>query len=296
MEWLDRMNLALSYIEEHLDGEIDVKQLAQITCHSVSNLQRIFPILAEVSLSEYVRRRRLTMAAFELQNSNTKIIDLAMKYGYESPEAFARAFSAMHGIPPSSARSEGVTLKAYPRISFLLTLKGDVAMDYRIETREAFSVYGIEEIFTTENQENLKALPKFWENVMEDGRYDQLAASTGMQEGDQGELCLINAICDYRNTEGSAFPYMLFAFQTPKSKADGYAQVIVPQATWAVFRSLKHSIDTTSASVQGLFRRIYSEWLPNAPYEKVEGYEMELYYGAGDQYHEEIWIRVTPKK
>ena len=296
MGWLERMNRALDYIEENLQGEVDLLQVARLACQSLSGLQRFFSIVVDVSLSEYIRRRRLTMAAFELTHSDIKIIDLALKYGYDSPEAFARAFGVMHGVSPSAARSEGVHLKAYPRISFLLTLKGDVPMDYRIQTRDAFAIYGIEGVFSTENQENFQAIPRFWQEVMDDGRFDRLAASIPAGHPNENGLCNIHAICSYRGAGGSTFPYMIFAFQTEGSRTEGFEKAIVPAATWAVFKSDLYRIEDTAKAVQALNRRIYTEWLPNAPYEQVEGFDMELYYGENDRYWSEIWIRVKPKK
>jgi len=121
----------------------------------------MFSIIADMTLSEYIRRRRLTLAAFELQTTGIKIIDLSLKYGYESSEAFTRAFNAIHGVSPSLARQKGTPLKAYPRISFYLTLKGDVPMDYRIEQKDAFTLYGIERIISTANGQNWHLVPEF---------------------------------------------------------------------------------------------------------------------------------------
>lgn len=295
MGWLERMNSALDYIEENLQGEVDLPQVAKVACMSLSGLQRFFSIVTDMSLSEYIRRRKLTMAAFELTHSDIKVIDLALKYGYDSPEAFARAFHGLHGIAPSAARSEGVHLKAYPRLSFLLTLKGDAPMDYRIQTKEAFAVYGIEGIFTTENQENLRAIPRFWQETMDDGRFDKLLASMPQDRPNENGLGPIHAICGYRETGGSTFPYMIFAFQQEGCRTEGFTELIVPAATWAVFKSEIYRIEDTAKAVQSLIRRIYTEWLPNAPYEQVEGFDMELYFGENDVCWSEIWIRVKPK-
>ncbi|WP_353615592.1 AraC family transcriptional regulator [Bacillus sp. FJAT-27264] len=118
MDWMDRMNSAMEYIETHLSEEIDYDQLAKIACCSTYHFQRMFPFITNVTLSEYIRRRRLTLAAFELQQSATKVIDVALKYGYESPEAFSRAFKKMHSVMPVSACDKCVSLKAFPRLSF----------------------------------------------------------------------------------------------------------------------------------------------------------------------------------
>ncbi|MGZ9586474.1 AraC family transcriptional regulator [Paenibacillus marinisediminis] len=297
MTWFERMNKALDYIEDNLCADIDMTQAARIACCSNSNFQRVFSIVADVSISEYIRRRKMTLAAFELQNSNIKIVDLALKYGYDSPEAFTRAFNNIHGTTPSSARDNGVVLTAYPRISFLLTVRGAVPMNYRIESKEAFIVYGVESIMTADNGENFRSIPKLWQEAHSDGRIDKLIKSTNMLTEAPNNLCLVNAICDYRSVEGdNTFPYMLFAYKTSKSQAEGYKEVTVPAATWAIFRTENHIVEGTSNAIQSLIKRVYTEWLPTADYEKIDGYELELYYGCGSICWSEIWLRVKPKK
>ncbi|ROR28071.1 AraC-like DNA-binding protein [Mobilisporobacter senegalensis] len=118
MEWLKQLNTAVNYIEEHLTDTIDMEKMAQIAHCSVFHFQRMFSYLAEVPLSEYIRRRKMTRAAFDLQNGNEKVIDIALKYGYESPTAFNRAFQSVHGIAPSIAKQSGIILKAFPPICF----------------------------------------------------------------------------------------------------------------------------------------------------------------------------------
>ena len=201
MEWLKRMNDALSYLEDNLDEHIDYPKLAKIACTSVYNFQRMFSFITDVSLSEYIRRRRLTLAAFELQNSSIKVIDLALKYGYESPEAFTRAFLNVHGVTPTLARNKGVQLKAYPRLSFHISIKGDVEMNYKIEQKDAFTVFGVEGIFTTENGENLKTIPKFWYDEFHKGTLDKIIKATGEDWNNRYGLAPVNSICDYGEQE-----------------------------------------------------------------------------------------------
>lgn len=297
MGWLDRMNRMLDYIEANLSGEIDAEEIGRIACCSTATAQRMFSYVAELPLSEYVRRRRLTQAAFELQNSGIKVVDLALRYGYESPEAFARAFQAIHGVTPTSARRGGVMLKAYPRLSFLLTLKGVVPMNYRIETKEGFQVYGIEGIFTTENGKNLTDIPDFWTKCRDDGSLGRLDASSG-GKGLTGEMCAVNAICDYEEREGANFPYMLCAFAAPGRDSTGYKVVDVPASTWAIFKSERlpaGELEKTSDLIQDLIKRVYTDWLPTAAYDKVDGCELELYYNDGKEFWTETWIRVVPK-
>ena len=125
MEWIDKMNSALDYIEDNLDKENDYDVVARKACCSSYNFQRVFSFIADVSLGEYIRRRRLTKAALELQNEDSRVVDVALKYVYDSPVSFARAFTNLHGVTPSEGKKEGVNLKSYPRISFKITIKDD---------------------------------------------------------------------------------------------------------------------------------------------------------------------------
>lgn len=118
MDWQNGMNQAIDYIEDNLTGEIDLNIAARYVGCSVWEFQRIFSFLAHIAPGEYIRRRKLTLAAADIQTGNEKIIDIAMKYGYDSPAAFSRAFSQLHGVAPSLARSSGAELKACPKITF----------------------------------------------------------------------------------------------------------------------------------------------------------------------------------
>jgi AraC family transcriptional regulator len=295
MSWLDKMNNVIEYIEKNLDNEINMNKIAEISCYSVTTFQRMFSIICDMSLSEYIRHRRLTLAAFELQNSNIKIVDLSAKYKYESPEAFTRAFNSLHGVSPTVARQIGTSLKAYPRISFQLTLKGDAPMNYRIEQKDDFAVYGIERIISTRDGSNWKDVPDFWMENVSNGMLDKLMQSTNLPVPDEG-INLINAIDCYRTINSDAIPYMLFAFKTEKSDVEGFTVVDVPSSTWAIFKSELHTVEETSNALTGLIKRIYTDWLPTANYSKVENYELELTYKCKDKYYSEIWIRVIPIK
>lgn len=133
MSWHERMNCAIEFIENNIYRDIDPEAIAKITCQSVTSFQRTFSIVTEMPVSEYIRKRRMSLAAVELQGSTAKVIDISLKYGYDSPEAFTRAFKEIYGVSPSAARKEGTMLSKFPRISFQRTFKGDVVMDYEPE-------------------------------------------------------------------------------------------------------------------------------------------------------------------
>lgn len=143
METLENMNEALSYIEDNLTEEIDIKQAATLAYCSEYHFKRMFSFLAGVTLAEYIRRRRLTLAAIDLNSGSMRVIDIALKYGYSSPDSFTRAFQILHGVTPSEARKKGQSLKAYPKMTFQLTIKGGEEMNYRIEEKEAFRIIGL---------------------------------------------------------------------------------------------------------------------------------------------------------
>lgn len=296
MEWLERMNNALNYVEGNLVNGVEYEQVAKLACTSVYNFQRMFSFITGVPLSEYIRRRKLTLAAFELQNSDIKVIDVALKYGYESPEAFARAFQNIHGVTPTLARSRGVNLKAYPPISFHISIKGDVEVNYRIEEKESFQMFGIERIFTTENDENIKAIPEFWDRILNDGTATRIEKATGeTYVGNYGEG-LIKGVCSYCTTGGNTFPYMIGAFRTKNSNTSEYTVIDIPAATWAIFTSEDYLVEDISTATQSLAKRIYSEWLPTAAYENESGHEIEV-YGTRENgmWYTEIWIKVREK-
>jgi AraC-like DNA-binding protein len=129
MEWLERMNRVLDYLEKNMDGEINFDKVAKLAMRSSYHFHRMFSFITEIPLAEYIRRRRLTLAAQEFQNSQEKVIDIAVKYGYDSPDAFTRAFQKLHGVTPTVAREPGTVLKAYPRITFRLIMTSSLKTD-----------------------------------------------------------------------------------------------------------------------------------------------------------------------
>lgn len=140
MNWDEQINKAIDYIEANLNGKIDLDKVANIMCQSTISFQRTFSVIMNISINEYIRRRRMTLAAIALRKSSTRVIDIAMKYGYESPESFTRAFKEIHGISPSAARKECAQINLFPRITCLLTVKGDIEMDYKIEGKDEQTV------------------------------------------------------------------------------------------------------------------------------------------------------------
>ncbi|SHI16340.1 transcriptional regulator, AraC family [Sporobacter termitidis DSM 10068] len=307
MDLLTRMSLALAYVEDNLTGEIDQEALARIACCSSYNFYRMFSFITDISLTEYIRRRRLTLAAIELQSSNVKVIDLALKYGYDSPVSFSRAFQTLHGVTPTEARAGSVTLKAYPRISFQISIKGEKEMDYRIESKEAFQVFGYEGIFKTDGS-GLKAdilhdnavhqsnPHEMWNQNHANGAYEKLAADAGdLPPFVSPDLCRIHGVCDYKQTQPGTFVYMQCAFRSKNSRIDGYTVTDIPAYTWVIFPSKKFKWGKVVEVVDNLNKRFYSEWLPTAEYEQANGINLEVYSGDSDMGYVELWYAVKKK-
>ena len=297
MDWLEKMNSAIDYIERNLTAEIDLDEVCRRACCSSYNFQRMFSFITDVALAEYIRRRRLTAAAFELQSSDIKVIDIAMKYGYDSATSFARAFSALHGISPTEARRNGAQLKAYPRISFQISIKGEKEMDYRIETKEAFDVFGIEITASLSGEEGYLRPDQLWKKCQSNGEYDKLCEAAGdLPEFIAQNLCKVHAVENYRKTEGNTFAYMLCAFESKSSKTDGYKKIHIPSQTYAVFSSDKFRWgDEFNDVLMTMQKRFYSEWLPTANYERADAANFEIYGGDEELGYLELWFPVNKK-
>lgn len=202
MDSISCMNSGLAYIEEHLVDDIDYSEISKIAYCSEYHFKRMFSFLSGISLSEYVRRRRLTLAALDLKDKDFRIIDVAVKYCYSSADSFSRAFHSMHGILPSDARSENTQLKAYPKMTFQLSIKGGCEMNYRIIEKESFKLVGFKKrvpiIFNGVNQEITKMYGLLTPMVIEQLKTLSnveptgiISASTNFSEGrmeEKGEL------------------------------------------------------------------------------------------------------------
>lgn len=282
MEWVERLNQSIAYIEEHLTGEIDYGQLGCIACCSAYHFQRMFTYMAGVTLAEYIRRRKMSLAAVDLQGGNAKIIDVAEKYGYHSPTAFNRAFQSIHGIAPSAVRKEGVSVKTFPPVSFKISVKGAVEMDYRIETKEAFRITGISAPLFKEIEKNFTIVPGLWGKAAEDGTIQKLA---GMMDSQPVGLLGVSACNDEEE-------WKYFIAVASSQKDDAFEEYIVPASTWAVFPG-----SGTNQSVQELEQRIVTEWLPTSGYEYANAPDIEVYLNPDPQNAQyEVWIPVVKKQ
>lgn len=290
MGMLEEMNDALRYIEENLTGDIDFKEAARRAYCSEYHFKRMFSSLAGVSLSEYIRRRRLTLAALELANSDVRVIDAAVKYGYGSPDSFARAFQALHGLTPSEARSGGQALKAYPRMFFQLTVKGGDEMNYRIEQKAAFRIIGVKRrvpiVFQGVNPE----IAAMWKAL--DG--EAIARLKSLSDVEPRGLIQASANFSEGRMEEKGELDHYIGVATTRACPEGLASLEVPPSAWAVFTAAGPFPDT----LQSVWGRIYAEWFPSSGYELAEGPEIlwnEHADFSSPVFRSEIWLPVARK-
>jgi AraC family transcriptional regulator len=320
MEWLARMNDALVYLEENLDGEVSLAEAARIACCSQYHFQRMFSYVIGVPLSEYLRRRRLTKAAADLQNGG-RVTDVALRYGYDSPTAFNRAFQAIHGISPSAARQPDAALKAFPPVSLQITVKGVAEIDYRIVEKDGFRAVGVrkkvdaseEEFFvvpisSSEEAEVIALAAGKTANVLgaSSENYAEPIFTTGENSGEvrfsrkrearQGAKNCVKQVFGgclglfVGEDDGSGHYYL--CAETDAPVPEGMSAVEIPGHTWAVFPGVHDA-----AHIENLFRRIFTEWRPAAGYDFAAEIEMEVYTNLGTANVEyEIWMPVVKIK
>ncbi len=282
MEWIERLNEAMGYIEEHLADEIDMEKLGKIACCSSYHFQRMFTYMAGVPLSEYIRRRKMSLAAVDLQGKDRKIIDVAAKYGYSSPTAFNRAFQSVHGIAPSAVKNEGVSVKSFPPIQFKITVKGVEEMNYRIETKDAFRITGVSVPLNKDIEKNFAVIPSKWQEIAMDGTLQKLI---GMMDTEPMGVLGVSTCND---TE----PWRYYIAVSTKKTGEDLEEYMVPAATWAIFPG-----EGTNQSIQELEQRIVTEWLPTSGYEYGNAPDVEVYLNPDPQNAKyEVWIPVVKKQ
>ncbi|WP_342716111.1 AraC family transcriptional regulator [Bacillus paramycoides] len=290
MDSLKNMNAAMQYIENNLTDEIDFKEVAKIAYCSEYHFKRMFSFLAGVSLSEYIRCRRLTLAAFELKDNDAKVIDIAIKYGYNSPDSFARAFQNLHGITPSEARNSSRSLKAYSPMTFQLSIQGGNEMNYRIEEKEPFRIIGITKrvpiVFNGVNEE----IASMWKSLNPDS-IQTLKSLLNMEPN--GIISASTNFSEGRMEEKGELDHYIGVAST-KTCPEQFAQLEVAASIWAIFEAVGPFPET----LQNVWGRIYSEWFPSSNYELAEGPEIlwnEQKDISSPNFKSEIWIPVLKK-
>lgn len=282
MEWIDSISEALDYIEKNLDEELTPEGIAKHVHISSFYFQKGFSMLCGFTAGEYIRRRRLAQAASELAWTDVKVIDIALKYGYDSPDSFARAFTRFHGVTPASVRKDGALIKSFAPLSISFNLKGGYIMDYKIEEKQAFTVKGLAKKFSYE--EAFEEIPRLW------GEFIESREKLG--------LCGMYGINIDETMGGREFEYLVADIWDGKSEVpEGVVTKTVPAFTWAVFPC----VGPMPVTIQATNKKIFSEWLPNCKdYEFAACYNIEMYadpaeYPKGtedENYYCEVWIPV----
>lgn len=282
---LDRLNQAMEHIERHLDQSVDAAELARIAATSEYHLRRMFSALAGMPLSEYIRRRRLTVAGAEVLASDERLLEIAVRYGYGSGEAFARAFRALHGVGPGEARRTGAALVSQPRLTFRLTVEGSISMRYRVVDSPAFTVAGFKArvplVHLGPNQPIIDFVRSIDPQNLE--RLEKLS---------DREPRGIIAVCDDLDpsrAEGTELDYY-HGVVTSAPAPEGTTVLPVPAGTWAVF--------TTSGpapqAIQEMWRDVFTEWFPSNPYRGRSGPELlrTRMSPDGREADAELWLPV----
>ncbi len=283
MEWLKKLGKAIDYIEDNLDKEISYDEAARIACCSPYYFQRVFSYVSGVSLAEYIRRRKMTQAAFELQRADSRVIDVALKYGYSSPTSFNRAFQNVHGITPTAAKLGGNVLQAYPSIQFKIEITGGSAMAYRIVKKLPLRIVGIRIPLTSDMEENLRIVPEFWKASLQGKQFLEICRLSN------GEPRGILGISVYKNPK-EIYYYIGVAANSPAPA--GMYGFEIPAATWVIF----DNNGRFKEDVQSVFKRFYMEWLPFSGYKYAELPDIEVYpicSGQPVHGHSEVWIAVS---
>ena len=281
MEWIERFNNVINYIEENITQQIDYGEIAKIACCSSYHFQRMFTYMAGIPLSEYIRKRKMSLAAVDLQSGNEKVIDIAGKYGYNSPTAFNRAFQSIHRISPSAVKSRNVYVKSFPPLSFKLVVKGVEELNYRIEAKEAFRIIGVSAPLSKELEENFFVIPQMWQNCVINGTIEKL--SQMISTSPTGLLGI--SVCN--DTE----QWKYFIAVATAQLCPEFEEYTVPATTWAIFPGTG-----TNQSVQELERRIFTEWLPTSGYEYGNAPDIEVYINPDPENTVfEVWVPVRKK-
>lgn len=287
MDWTRSFQRSIDYIEENITEPLDIGGIARQMNISPFYYQKIFSIICGFSVGEYIRNRRLALAGSELARSDEKIIEIALKYGYDTPEGFTRAFVKFHGVSPSAAK-KGAPVRSYARLSVTITMKGGSVMDYKVVKKEAFKVIEKKVTCSVSEDSNVE-LPKFWERCHSDGTVKKLLELTSDKTD-------IFGIC-YAHTQekNQTFDYSIAAKIDENAEIpSGFTANVIPARTWIVFECKGAMPD----AIQQLWHRICTEFFPSSSYEPT--YEMDIEaYKDGDMsspdYRSEIWVPVKDK-
>ena len=287
MEWIIKMNDAIKYIEENLTYHISISEVAEITGSSVYHFQRMFAVMTGVPISEYIRRRRMTLAVADLK-AGTKIIDVALKYDYHSPTAFNRAFQSIHGVAPSLVRHDGVALKSYSPLTFQLVVQGVESLDYRIEEKPAFRVVGSSIELVGDMADMAEPMNQLWDVLEISGTIAQIKELSADKSDSLFEVMIPDD-----NTEEWRY---LLGVPTTKFAPEKLEAYVVEAQTWAIFKDAGANMEEIQKD-GGVAYRAIKEWLPMSGYEYTNGPDIQVYLKNDETGIElEFWLPVKKCK
>jgi len=288
MEWITGMQKAIDYIEEHLTQKIDFDKVAAESFSSSYHFQRVFSILCGYTLGEYIRLRRLTLAGAELSSGKEKVIDIAFKYGYESPDSFAKAFQKFHGISPSQARADGKMLKSFSRLSIKISLEGGSTMNYRIEEKPSIILAG--------HRTKCSGSPTNTDNTHLKTQEHWLSSRVLQKEMKAIRKDNIPIWYDlYSDFTDNDFSHYI-AVETDAEIIENSLKILkIPAHTYAIFET--EHCDSPDEHWAALMKKIVSEWLPNTEYIISNHPQINKQYFASDpsKRYMEIWIPIEKK-
>ena len=297
MEWLSAIRTAIDYMENHLTDNISAQDVAGQVFLSPFFLQRGFSLMTGYGIGEYIRNRRLYLAALDLQRTDEKVIDLALRYGYETPESFTKAFSRFHGATPSQVR-DGAAINVFLPLTIKLSIQGGHQMEYKITPMFPFKVIGFQKEF--DNETAYAEIPKFWDEICEKYAANVYAGNAPANPYEQA--LMDNCIGEYGvcidDIGGGKFRYLVAGKYTGGDIPEGMVVYEFPRSDWAAF----DCIGPIPEALQTVNTRIFSEWLPGNPdYElcgsaSVEWYDCINGEKTDPDYHSAIWLPIRKKR
>ena len=277
MEWVQAIREAVRYMEEHLTEDISAEDVAASVYFSAFYFQKGFHMLSGYTVGEYLRNRRLYLAALDLL-SGEKVVDVSLKYGYDTPESFSKAFRRFHGVLPAQVKQQRRGIRPFLPLTIEVSVKGGNAMDYVIEEKQAFRVIGIHRRFCAEN--SFEEIPKYWDEVIKNEKEKIYGQLNGRCNVGRYGICMDDA-------DGKTFEYWIAGDYDGGTVPDGLDVLEIPENVWAKFNS--------TGALQRVNTQIFSEWLPGNPeWEFAANYNLEIYHG--DDVHTEIWIPVKRRE
>ena len=268
--WIEGFQESIDFIEQNLTEELDIEAIAGKAVLSPFYYQRIFGALCGMTVGEYIRARRMTLVAQELNGKDVKVIDIAVKYGYDSPDSFAKAFQKFHGITPSQAKEPGAPLRSFAPLHIKITMEGGTMMDYRIVEKAPFTIVGVKRPFNSDT--SYQEIPKFWDEWLAQGEKRPIMGTFG--------VCL--------DMKGKDFDYWIADLYFPwEDIPEGCETRVIPGSAWAQFPCTMKTLQDTNT-------KIWSEWLPALQGYSLAGeYDIEVYLPpeeGSDEMKVYIWV------